>query len=128
MVTKPLVEFILKNQLLSSSEIISLHSYLGPESGIAPCSAILNQDNDLEFIVAIRELKEEQSNKVLKLADDRFNRTSEILEDDQMREEMRNISFQQGIINRQTFEKPAQRCFFCNFHALILISVRSRKD
>ena len=128
MVTKPLVEFILKNQLLSSSEIISLHSYLGPESGIAPYSAIPNKDNDVEFIVALRELKEEQSNKVLKLADDRINRTSEILEDDQMREEMRNISFQQGIINRQTFEKAAQRCFFCDFHALILISVRNRKD
>ena len=125
MVTKPLVEFILKNQLLSSSEIISLHSYLGPESRIAPCSAIPNQDNDMEFIVALRELKDKQSNKVLKLADNRLKRTSEILEDDQMREEMRNISFQQGIVNRQTFEK---RCLFCDFHALIMISVRSRKD
>merc|ERR1712037_29409 len=108
MVTKPLLEFISQNKLLSSSEIISLHSYLGPECGIAPDSKILNPDNDCEFIVALRDLKEEKSNKVLKLADERLNRTLEILEDDQMREEMRNISFQQGMINRQTFEKPAQ--------------------
>ena len=114
MVTKPLLEFISKNKLLSSSERISLHSYLGPECGIAPDSGIPNPDNDFEFITAVRKLKEEQSNKVLTLADNRLNRTLEILEDDQMREEMRNISFQQGILNRQTFEKPAQRCHFCD--------------
>ena len=121
MVTKPLLEFISENKLLSSSEIISLHSYLGPESGIFPESGIPNPDNDQEFITAVRELKYEKSNKVLQKADDRLNRTLEILEEDQMREEMRNINFQQMQLNRQTIDKHSKRSLLSNLHRLILL-------
>ncbi|CAG5106684.1 Oidioi.mRNA.OKI2018_I69.chr1.g2954.t1.cds [Oikopleura dioica] len=107
MVTKPLLKFISENKLLSSSEIISLHSFLGPESGSNPDSGIPNPDNDQEFIDAVKLLKAEKAERILQEAENRLNRTLEILEDDQMREEMRNISFQEMIINRQLIEKPA---------------------
>ena len=111
MVTKPLLKFISENKLLSSSEIISLHSFLGPESGSNPDSGIPNPDNDQEFIDAVKLLKAEKAERILQEAENRLNRTLEILEDDQMREEMRNISFQEMIINRQLIEKPAPSRF-----------------